>query len=158
VPEAKDTRVRDMVLLGALVLVTRVPLVGPFEPDSALFLIGIRQWLRGGPDAIAIYSGHTCALYYATATFVIRAFHIPEQSYETLMSAVSAAAGVGIVILGYLLGRRVVPPTASTSAMVLLALSPGLWWITIEPHPKASSLFFGLLAAFLLVRFLESRQ
>ncbi len=156
--ETKDTRVRAMVLLGALVLVTRIPFIGPFESDSALVLVGVRQWLRGGPNAIGIYSARTCPLYYATITFLIRTFHIREYSYATLMGALSVAAGVGIVILGYLLGRRVVPRTASASGMVLFALSPGLWWITMEPHPQAISLFFGLLAAFLLVRSLESRR
>jgi hypothetical protein len=42
---------RNLLILWVIALATRVPFLGIGEPDSALFVIGVKQWLRGGPQA-----------------------------------------------------------------------------------------------------------
>ncbi len=149
---------RDVCILFLVTLLTRVPFLGVAEPDSALFVTGARQWLRGGPGNLSIYSSQVCALYYATVAVLIRRLHLGEQSCVLLMSSLSLVACLGIVAFGYLLCVRFAGPRAALGAMLLFTLSPGLWWITMEPHPQAVSLCFGLAAIWAFCRYLDSSR
>ena len=141
----------------ALVLVTRIPLLGIAEPDSALFTIGAPQWLRDGPHAVAIYFATACAFYYALVTTIIRHLLLNAQKCSESMSVLSLAGGLGIALFGYLTGLRFVGPGAAFRAMLLFVLSPGLWWVTAEPHPQAISIALGFAAIWSFLRYLEER-
>jgi hypothetical protein len=147
---------RNLAILWGIALLTRIPFLGIGESDSALFVIGARQWLRGGPQAPVIYSGHACGFYYAAVSGAIRHLHLTEQDCSVLMSAVSAVACLGILLFGYLLGLRFIGSNDALKAMLLFCLSPGLWWTTIEPHPQSVSLCFALFGIWSFVRYLES--
>jgi hypothetical protein len=147
--------IRDLGILAGLLLLTRIPLLGIAEPDSALFTTGARQWLRGGQHAVSIYSANACALYYAFVTMLVRELNLGQQSCAELMSVLSLAAGLGITVCGYLIGLRLVGRGPALRAMLLFLLSPGLWWVTVEPHPQAISIAFGLAAIWSFLRYLE---
>jgi hypothetical protein len=149
---------RNIGILWAITLLTRLPFLGIAEPDSALFVIGAKQWLRGGPRASTIYSAQTSGFYYALVTGAIRHLHLTEQSCSILMSSASAIACLGILLLGYLLGLRFIGSSNAFKAMLLFCVSPTLWWATIEPHPQAVSLCFALLGIWSFVRFLGSER
>jgi hypothetical protein len=155
-PWSNKQDLRNLLILWVIALATRVPFLGIGEPDSALFVIGVKQWLSGGPQAPIIYSGAVCGGYYAAVIAMVRHFHLAEENCAALMSAASAIAGLGILAIGYLLGRRFVGSQNALKAMLLFSLSPGLWWSTIQPHPEAASLCFSLLGIWSFVRFLES--
>jgi hypothetical protein len=150
------TSVRDIGILTVIALVTRIPMLGIGEADSALFATGARQWLRGGPHNLSIYSAQVCAFYYLCVTALIRWSHLTERNCVMLMSILSLAGGIGILAFGYLLGVRFVGPRAALAGMLLFAFSPGLWWITAEPHPQAVSICFGIAAIWSFCRYLES--
>jgi 4-amino-4-deoxy-L-arabinose transferase-like glycosyltransferase len=154
---SRSTIVRDLGVLLAVVLVTRIPLLGIAEPDSALFTTGARQWLQGGPYAVSIYSQNACALYYAFVTALIRHLGLDAQSCPELMSVISLIAGLGITLFGYLIGLRFVGPRNVFWAMLLFIVSPGLWWVTVEPHPQAISIAFGLAGVWCFLRYLEEQ-
>jgi hypothetical protein len=147
---------RDVALLCAIGLLSRLPFLGIGEPDSALFVIGVKQWLRGGPHSPIIYSGAVCGGYYAVIAGTIRHLHLGEETSAALMSIVSAIACLIILTTGYNLGQRFVGSQNALKAMLLFCFSPGLWWSTIQPHPEAISLAFALLGIWSFVRFLES--
>lgn len=140
-----------------LVLLTRIPLLGIAEPDSALFTTGARQWLAGGPQAASIYSAKACAFYYAAVTGLVHLLHLEARSCLELMSILSLVAGLGIVAFGYLIGRRFTGADPAFRAMLLFLVSPGLWWVTVEPHPQALSIAFALGAIWSFLRYLETR-
>jgi hypothetical protein len=146
-----------LATLSVLAVVTRLPFLGIGEPDSALFVVGLRQWIRQGPDALFVYAPRVCAFYYAALARLVQVAHIPAADYALAMSLVSIFAGVGIVTSGYLLGVRVVGARASFIAMVLFVLSPGLWWVTMEAHPQAASICFAFLALYSFARYEESQ-
>jgi Dolichyl-phosphate-mannose-protein mannosyltransferase len=146
---------RNVALLCVIGLLSRLLFLGIGEPDSALFVVGVRQWLRGGPRSPIIYSGAACGGYYAAIAGTIRHLHLGEENAAALMSIVSAIACLIILTTAYSLGRRFVGSENALEAMLLFCFSPGLWWSTIQPHPEAISLAFALLGIWSFVRVLE---
>jgi hypothetical protein len=143
---SEGSRVVHLAILIALVLLTRIPYLGINEPDSALFAAGLHQWIGSGPGGLFIYSAQVCATYYALMAGVAHLLHVGITAQPVLMSVFSLLGTLGVVVLGYQLGSWMISRTAAFGAMVLFALSPGLWWASQESHPQTLSLFFGLLS------------
>jgi 4-amino-4-deoxy-L-arabinose transferase-like glycosyltransferase len=72
------------------------------------------------------------------------------------MAAISFLACLGTVLLCYDLGAKLINRQSAFYAMLLFALSPGLWWTSIEPHPQIPSLFFAVLSLWCLARYLNT--
>lgn len=144
-----------VAVLVACTVLTRLPLLGIGEPDSALITTGLRQWVRYGAHAPGIYSAEVCSAYYWAVALIVRLFHIVEFDYARMLSLLSTVAGVGIAVVSYLLGCKMMLPRAAFWATLTLLMSPGLWWTTIEPHPQAVSTFFSLLGVFFFWKYLD---
>ena len=155
-PGSKGSSKLYLLLLCLLVCGTRLPLLGLGEADSALFVIGARQWLQHGPDGLMIYSAQVCATYYAFVLGLLKLLHLGPASLPKLMAAISFLACLGTVLLGYDLGSKLMNRQAAFYGMLLFALSPGLWWTSIEPHPQIPSLFFAVLSLWCLARYLKT--
>ncbi len=156
--ESTRTLFRDLTILVCLVLITRIPLLGIAEPDSALFATGARQWLGAGAHAVSIYSAKACAFYYVAVAILVHKAHLDTAFCATLMSVLSLAGGLVITIFGYLIGVQLVGARPAFRAMLLFAVSPGLWWVTVEPHPQAVSIAFGILGIWSFLRNLKRRS
>lgn len=148
----------DIAILACLVIATRIPLLGIAEPDSALFTTGVRQWLQGGPHAVAIYSAQACGLYYAVVAALVRHLHLYGGAVPKMMGVLSLGAGLAVTIFGYLIGVRFAGSRAAFRAMLLFVLAPGFWWITVESHPQAISIAFAVAAIWSFLRHLEERN
>jgi hypothetical protein len=134
-----------ILALLALTAVTRIPLAGRTlgEPDGARYALGLEQWLRRGSRAPFIYAKVLSPGYYALAAFWIT--HSSAQPVQVLELWSWLAALLTAPLL-YLLGRRLTSPGVAFAGSVVFLLSPGVWWLGIEPHPQGLS-FLCLAAA-----------
>jgi hypothetical protein len=153
--EVSANQARNLSILAVLLVLTRIPLLGITEPDSALFAIGEHQWLRGGRDALAIYSREVCATYYASMTALMHVLRLPDRDCTLVMSVVSMIACLGIILFAYLIGSQLVGGNAAFKGMLLFCLSPGLFWTSVEPHPQVLSLAFSIAAIWAFTLFLD---
>lgn len=153
---ARRRRYEHILALILVTVASRLPLLGLGDADSALFTIGLRQWVKYGAQGQEIYSAKACAVYYWLCTIMVRALGIPESDFVSFLSIVSALASIGIAIITYLIASKVNPGKPAFWSTVILMLSPGMWLVSIEPHPLSLSIFMTFLGVLLFVKHLDS--
>jgi 4-amino-4-deoxy-L-arabinose transferase-like glycosyltransferase len=139
-------------LLLALVLATRLPLLGNFvgEPDSSRYVTGLYLWANGDHANPLVYARSMSAGYYWLGAQLAALTHSPVQSYPLMLNILSLCATLLLVATAYELSRSVIRDGAALLCTALFAISPAIWWMGIEPHPQAVSgaLALGALCAF----------
>jgi hypothetical protein len=128
-------------LLIALVLATRIPLIGKFEgqPVSARYVIGLHLWVIGDRNNPLVYARTLSAGYYWLGGQLARITHSSVQSYTLMLIIVSLCATVLLAAAIYELSRYVVGEDSGLVCSLLFFVSPSIWWMGIQPHPQALS-------------------
>lgn len=149
-------------LLLALVLATRVPLLGNFagEPDSSRYVTGLYLWANGDHANPLVYARSMSAGYYWLGAQLAVLTRTPVQSYPLMLSILSLCASVLLVATAYELSRSLIVDSAALISAALFAISPAIWWMGIEPHPQAVSGALALERSMLFsaARWLENRR
>lgn len=147
-------RLSRHLFLLAVVLATRVPLIGNFEgeADSARYVTGLRFWVIGDRANPLIYAGSMSAGYYWLGAQLARITHSSIQNYSLLLSIVSLCATLLLTTLVYELSRYVVGDDSGLLCSLAFLISPAIWWIGIEAHPQALSAALTLAALYAYLR------
>jgi mannosyltransferase len=93
-------------------------------------------------------------LYYVLAWGWAKAFGTGELGLRSL----SAVLGVGVVPVGYLIGRQLASRRAGLVLAALLAVNPMLIWYSQEARSYSLLVFFGALSLLFFARALERRR
>lgn len=144
----RSAGLRWMLLLTVIAAISRLWLLGgdPGEADCARFLIGLRQWVRLGPHAPAMYGSVFSPLYYWLAAHLTHGLEIAPLQAARLLNGLSAMAAIATAPAAYALGCRLTTPRVAFWATLALLATPAVWWLGIETHPQGLSLLGFLLA------------
>lgn len=147
------------ILLAAIAAISRLGLYNrlPAEPDSTLFLIGMRQWLVYGPQAAqAEYTPHYYVFlspgYYWLVGRLANWLHAGTAQLPGLMNGISGAAAIGAAPLLFVLARRWLTDGLAAWASAIFLLTPGIWWLGLEAHAEGLAITLALLALYCYLR------
>jgi hypothetical protein len=152
-----DLSTQDRLAISTLVAVTaltRLPAFAarPGETDSALFIVGLRQWVEHGSHAPKIYGRVLSAGYYGLSALLERALPSHAAHFALLLNSISFVAAIATAWLVYAVSRRLLLPLGAAIATGLLMLAPGMWWLGIEPHPQGLSIALWLASLLCFAR------
>jgi len=153
-PANDHSRLLSHLLLIAIVLVTRVPLIGNFvgEPDSIRFVTGTHLWLAGDHNNQLVFARVISPGYYWFAAHLASATNTPPDSYPLLLTIVSLCAALLMTPALYELGRYIAGHRIALLSAILFLISPAVWWLGIEPHPQLLSMALMFLSLWSFVR------
>lgn len=122
------------------------------EADSALFVVGVWRWSHWGPHASLLYDSPFSAGYYWLAGGLAQWRHLPLAGITFWLDLLSFAAALATAPLVFALARRFVSSAAAFWSSLLFLLTPGVWMLSLEPHPQGLGMFLALAAFYCCLR------
>src|SRR6202158_3414746 len=147
-------RLSSHLVLIALALITRVPLIGNFEgePDTARYVTGLYLWSNGDRASPLGYAKTMSAGYCWLAAPLAALTHASVQNYSLMLSIVSLCGTLLMASAVYELSRFVTGDQLALLCSVLFLLSPAIWWMGIQGHPQALAVALAMLGLYAYVR------